>query len=60
MDDDVDDLGKTLHQPIFHDVRDRMGSSKRGVSVNPEVQIDEHAVSRSARAYLFAPDDAWR
>ena len=58
MDDDIHDFRKPLHEPIFDDVRERMGFAERCVRVQPEMQIDEDVVCRAARADLLGADDS--
>ena len=58
MDDHIDDFGEAGHQPILDDMRECMGFAERGSGVDPQMQIDEHIVSRAARPDLFAADHA--
>ena len=58
MNDDVHDFGKPLQEPIFDDVRERVGFTEGRVRVHPQVQIDEHGIRRAARTNLLGADDA--
>ena len=58
VDDDVHQLRKLRHEPVFDDVGGGMRRLQRHVAVEPEVQIQERVVRRAAGADLFAADDA--
>ena len=41
---DVDDLGEFRHQSVLHDMGERVRFTQGRTWVDPEVQVDEHAV----------------
>ena len=58
MNDDVHQLRKPRHEPVFDHMRGRMGIFERHVAVEPEVQIQEGVVRRAPGPDLLAADDA--
>ena len=58
MNNRVCDLRITRHQPILHDVRQRVRVRQMHIGRQPDVQVEEHVIARSPCADLMAPEHA--